>query len=152
MKRTELPLDVQAMEQARAFSLSDCSECVEQEELCPACQDLQDVRTINLAYSRVEQNLIEQEGESFLSADDYPSGHDWVASETRKEDGTIREEFLEPTNNLSDRLQGYVFLGQHIYPMYDGADIKAYVMVPRGYAICHTCHLQYNLSIPCPNH
>ena len=144
MKRTESQLEGFIVDEI----CMDCSDDI----LCTEHYEQKESRLINLAYAKVEQNLVEREGDDFLSADVHPSGHDWVASVSRKEDGTIREEFLEPTNNLSDRLQGYVFLGQHIYPLYDGADIKAYVMVPRGYAICHTCHLQYNLAIPCPNH
>ena len=40
-----------------------------------------------------------------------PSGHDWVSSETRKPDGTIRNEFREDMNSMADRPTENFFLG-----------------------------------------
>jgi hypothetical protein len=33
-----------------------------------------------------------------------PSSHDWISSETRAKDGTVRREFVEPVVDMADRI------------------------------------------------
>ena len=99
-----LPLDVEAMLQARLFSQDQCMSCVGLTELCPACQDLKDVRDVEVAHQIVDENLdyliktipgtviksvplyrvasggtsTERRPLTYLS--DQVSGHDWVGS------------------------------------------------------------------------
>ena len=161
-----------------------CLECSE-DELCVDCYEQKEARLVNLAYSKVEQNLVEQESADFYADDSQPPASEWVGSKTltsttskkitawsaaeqdyqnrcfiwkwgveveSQDEPKVRREFLEPTNDLSDRLSGYRFLGQHIYDLRDDYDISISVRVPVGYAICQSCHFEYNKSLPCPNH
>ena len=57
------------------------------------------------------------------------SGHDWVSSQTRKKDGSIREEFTEPVVHLEDRYM---------------ADPELEIG-PRE-AVCNWCNLVYNAA------
>ena len=134
-----LPLDVEAMLQARQFSESNCVACVGLSELCPACQDLRDTRDIENAHRLVEDSedyivinkrpiasagsLSERNPDSLINP--YPSGHDW----------TERDEYLEPIAMLVDRL----------------FDLETSITVTSNERVCDTCHYIYNKWLPCPN-
>jgi len=128
-------------------------------DLCTEHYEEREARLVNKAHSLVEQNLVEQEGQSYYQEPAQPSAHDWTGSVTRRGARSnyflttveIREEFVEPTYNLADRLSGYKFLGQHITDLRDDFDLALDLMVPKGYAICQSCHYQYNKATPCPN-
>jgi hypothetical protein len=139
-----LPLDVEAMQQARQFSESACLACVGLSELCPACQDLRDTRDAEIAHQIVD------ESEDFIYIGygarkravanggavsefnpmsvirDLPSGHDWT-----DRDG----EFLEPIAMLVDRLY----------------DLESSLIITPAEVICETCHLIHNKYSVCPN-
>ena len=153
-------------------AVQNCAQC-SAKGLCPehcallfehpavASQDQDEARLVTRAHSLVEQNLVEQEGQSYhQDASAEPSAHEWTGSVTRRgarsnyflTSSEIREEFVEPTYNLADRLSGYKFLGQHITDLRDDYDLALDLMVPKGYAICQSCHFQYNQGLNrCPN-
>ena len=139
-----LPLDVEAMLQARQFSESACVACVGLTELCPACQDLRDTRDAEIAHQIVDESqdfyyrgygenkravanggaVSEYNPMSVIR--DLPSGHDWTDREG---------EFLEPIVQLADRLY----------------DLESSVTISPAEVICQDCHLVYNKWSNCPN-
>jgi len=137
-----------------------CYTCMLTEQLCDACGEEQDARRTEMAYQIIENGgdfyyrqvgktkiavansgaVGEKNAMSVLS--DAPSGHDWVGAHVYlirpaiQMDGTIREireEFLEPTSLLSDRI------------------FELDLEVPVGYTVCADCHYMCNKSIACPN-
>ena len=132
-----LPLDVEAMLQARQFSESDCLACVGLTELCPACQDLRDTRDAEIAHQIVDESqdfyykgygankvavanggaVSEYNPMSVIR--DLPSGHDWTDRE---------DEFLEPIVMLVDRL----------------FDLETSLTTTNSEVVCQSCHLIYN--------
>ena len=56
-----------------------------------------------------------------------PSGHDWVSSETRAKDGTVRREFVEPVVEMADR--------------FDDRDLE---ILPLE-RICNYCNLAFSM-------
>lgn len=142
------------------FSIVEsCHLCVD-DDLCAEHYDEREARLVNKAHSLVEQNLVEQEGQSYsLTQDTEPSAHEWTGSVTRRGERSnyflsstdIREEFVEPTYNLADRLSGYKFLGQHITDLRDDYDLALDLLVPKGYTICEDCNFQHNKRLrTCP--
>ena len=145
MKVQYLPLDVEAMLQARQFSESACLACVGLTELCPACQDLRDTRDAEIAHQIVDESQdfyyrgygknkravanggAITEGYRVLSViRDLPSGHDWTDREG---------EFLPPIAQLADRLY----------------DLETSVTMTSNEVICSDCHLAHNKHAVCPN-
>jgi hypothetical protein len=62
------------------------------------------------------------------------SGHDWVASETRQRNGSIRKEFVDPIVDLTDR-----------------AEVEVIPML-KDETECSWCHLIMHISSSvCPN-
>jgi hypothetical protein len=131
-----LPLDVEAMLQARLFSESECLACIGQTELCPPCQDLKDSRDINIAHQIVDEGNLQYE-HIWSNGDSTVSGHDWVGSVTklskpvRDIHGNLieeRYEFLPPITNLTDRFM----------------DLETSMTVLDSEVICQSCHLLYN--------
>ena len=128
-----------------------CYTCMLAESVCDACAEEQDARRTEMAhqiienggdfyYRRVGKTRVavansgavgEKNCMSVLSDD--PSGHDWVSPRTERNDGTIREEFLEPMSLLSDRF----------------FDLN--VEVPVGSTVCADCHYVCYSQIACPN-
>jgi hypothetical protein len=139
-----LPLDVEAMLQARLFSESECLACVGQTELCPPCQDLKDSRDINIAHQIVDEGNLQYE-HIWSNGDSTVSGHDWVGSVTkllkpvRDIHGNLieeRYEFLPPITNLVDRLPN---------------DLETSVTVLDYEVLCASCHLYHHKSLSdCP--
>jgi hypothetical protein len=139
-----LPLDVEAMLQARQFSESDCLACVGLTELCPACQDLRDTRDAEIAHQIVDESqdfyyrgygdkkvavanggaVSEYNPMSVIR--DLISGHDWTDREG---------ELLEPTCKLEDRFY----------------DLETSVTMTAAEIICQDCHLSHNKHAKCPN-
>ena len=129
-----LPLDVEAMLQARLFSESECLACVGQTELCPPCQDLKDSRDIYVAHQIVDEGNLHYK-HIWSNGDSTVSGHDWIGSVTRTYLGTERQEFLEPVTNLSDRFM----------------DLETSMTVLDSEVVCQSCHLLYNkYQADCP--
>jgi hypothetical protein len=120
-----LPLDVEAMLQARQFSESACLACVGLTELCPACQDLRDTRDAEIAHQIVDEGNLQYKYVWSIIRD-HPSGHDWTDRE---------DEFLEPIVQLADRLY----------------DLETSVTMTSNEVICSDCHLAHNKHAVCPN-
>ena len=140
-----LPLDVEAMLQARQFSQSTCLDCVAMTELCPACQDLRDVRDVEIAHEIVDSPvdyitltyqgtvlkwLYEKDVATPGTAGEkrpnsvirpQPSGHDWTEREG---------EILEPISKLEDRTD----------------DLETRITILPTEVLCSSCHLYYNKS------
>ena len=142
------------------FSIVELCNLCTLDALCTEHYENKEAVLVNYAHSLVEQNLIEQEGHSYHNAQPEVSGHDWTGSVTRRGARSsyflttveIREEFVEPTYNIADRISGYRFLGQHMIDLRDDYDVTLSLKIPKGYAICPSCHFQYNLALPCQNH
>jgi RNA polymerase subunit RPABC4/transcription elongation factor Spt4 len=163
-----LPLDVEAMEQARAFSADACSECVGLTELCPACQDLRDVRDSANAQLIVDETdayyISTFRGTVLRAVPDKPvasggsvaeprplsitrdaeSGHDWVGSVTKlirpaiQIDGSIVEDRYEFTDPIS-------LIADRLF------DLETSLTVTANETVCEDCHYLYNKAIACPN-
>lgn len=142
------------------FSIVEtCHLCVN-DDLCDEHYDEREARLINQAYSLVEQNLMEQEGHSYHRDNEAePSAHEWVGSVTRRNEKQqnlldapeTREEFLEPTYNLADRLSGYRFLGKHMIDLRDDYDVRLSLVPDKGFGTCQACHMLYNQALAtCP--
>lgn len=155
-----LPLDVEAMLQARQFSESECLACVGQTELCPPCQDLKDSRDIYVAHQLVDEGNLQYE-HIWSNGDTAVSGHDWVGAVVKISDRTkrykvgasmtedtireylvieemedTRKEFLDPITNLVDRLPN---------------DLETSVTVLDYEVLCPSCHLYHHKSLSdCP--
>jgi len=115
------------------LSLSNgCYTCMLAERICEACADEQDARLTDRAWDIVDEGNEVYRWTLTRKSDD-PSGHDWVGAHTKRDNGTIREEFLEPTSLLSDR--------------FFDLDVE----VPVGSTICADCHYVCNASAKCPN-
>jgi hypothetical protein len=118
-----------------------CYTCMLAQQICDPCADEQDARLTDRAWDIVDEGNDVYRWQLSRKSDE-PSGHDWVSAHVYlirpaiQIDGTIREireEFLEPTSLLSDRL----------FDM----DIE----VPVGSTVCADCHYVCNKSIACPN-
>ena len=128
-----------------------CYTCMLAQQTCEPCADEQDARRTEMAHQIIENGgdfyyrkvgkakiavansgaVGEKNTMSILSDD--PSGHEWVGAQTMRNDGSIRDEFLEPMTLLSDRF----------------FDIN--VEVPVGSTVCADCHYVCNTAIACPN-
>ena len=155
-----LPLDVVAMEQARAFSADACSECVGLTELCPACQDLRDVRDVENAQLIVDESsdyyISTFRGTVLRAVPDKPvanggsvaeprplsvtrdaeSGHDWIGSVTKlirpalMPDGSLKEERYEFLDAIS-------VITDRIF------DLETSITVTANEIVCGSCNLIY---------
>jgi hypothetical protein len=144
-----IPLDIEAMNQAREFANNSCLECVGLDDKCLACQDLTDVRQTELAHEIVDEGNVQYKKQlSWLR--DTPSGHDWISSQTRLERPFFniyacdwidaREEFLEPITKLEDR-------------PYEPSDEAMLELITIGAKekVCNWCNLTFNYRmLECP--
>jgi len=111
---------------------NQCYNCLLIDDVCTDCQDSRDARDTNNAWQIVDEgNLQYPHPISIQSVE--PSAHDWIGAYTLRDDGTIREEFLEQTTLLSDRI----------------FDLD--VEIPPHYTICVQCHYQVHVQVACPN-
>ena len=109
-----------------------CYTCMLAQEVCEPCADEQDARLTDRAWEIVDDGNEIYRWTLSRKSDD-PSGHDWIGSQTRQDNGKIREEFLEPVSLLSDRF------------------FELNVEVPVGSTVCADCHYVCNASAKCPN-
>jgi hypothetical protein len=109
-----------------------CYTCMLAQQTCEACADEQDTRLTDRAWDIVDDGNDIYRWQLTRKSDD-PSGHDWVGSHTMRDNGTIRDEFLEPMTLLSDRF----------------FDLNT--EVPVGSTVCADCHYVCNKSTACPN-
>jgi hypothetical protein len=109
-----------------------CYTCMLAQQTCEPCADEQDARLTDRAWEIVDDGNDIYRWTLTRKSDD-PSGHDWVSPRTERNDGSIRDEFLEPISLLSDR--------------FFDLDIE----VPVGSAVCADCHYVCASNMPCPN-
>jgi len=111
---------------------NQCYNCLLIDDVCFDCQESRDARDTNNAWQIVDEgNLQYPHPISIQSVE--PSAHDWIGAYTIQDDGTIREEFLEQTTLLSDRI------------------FELDVEIPPQYTICVQCHYQVHVQVACPN-
>lgn len=109
-----------------------CYNCIALSEVCPDCEDARQARDAEIAHDLVDEGNL-QYHKAWHYSQPEPSGHDWVASLTRKADGSEREEFTEPTTMLVDRL------------------FELNVEMPPNSVVCNKCHYTFNKATICPN-
>lgn len=125
------------------FISNDCATCEiirwhEQDvnALCPECLDEREAKAIADAFIVKDSADIVESKKPMSYIQEEISGHEWISSTTRKADGSIREEFTEPTAFLVDRF----------FELKDGElDIQPHM------TICAGCHLEVHQEITCPN-
>lgn len=121
------------MLEANGVTVSNqCFQCHSLNELCPDCQDERDTRDTVIAHQMVDEGNASVYRWQVSSIDESPSGHEWVGSLVRTSKG-IREEFLDPTTLISDRI---------FEPSLELADDER---------VCAFCHLVTLSQIKCVN-
>jgi hypothetical protein len=113
------------------------------DEYCVECNLLQEGANAQHALDLQEINRCEQESEPALSndiPDDKGYGHQW----TNRDD-----EYLEGAYNITDRPPSWLFLGKHVFPMFEQDELNAYLALPSWATICSTCHYQINKYMGC---
>lgn len=131
---------------SRIFGLYDKQQLDSHAEYCVICYEEQEDKTANHSMGLYEISRSEQESEATQSntpSDEKGYGHQW----TNRDD-----EYLEGAYNITDRLQGWLFLGKHIHPMFDDEELKAYTTIPSWARICTLCNLQMNKYMGCLEH
>ena len=96
-----------------------CLDCTA-DVLCTACIETKESRDSFIAHQIVDEGSIQYEHQLQIEKE-LPSGHDW----------TERDEFLEPTSLISDRIFDH------------DPDIHGFEKV------CGTCHLVVNRAVGC---
>ena len=92
------------MNESNGITVSNqCFQCHSLNELCPDCQDERDTRDTVLAHQMVDEGNASVYRWQVSSLDVEPSQHEWIGSVVRTRKG-IRDEFLEPTTLISDRI------------------------------------------------
>ena len=109
-----------------------CYTCMLAQQTCEPCADEQDARLTDRAWEIVDDGNDVYRWTLTRKSDD-PSGHDWISATTMRNDGSVREEFLEPISLLSDRF------------------FDMNVEVPVGSTVCADCHYVCSTAIACPN-
>ena len=115
------------------------------EEYCVECNLQQEGSSCESALNLHEINRSEQESEPALSIDtpdEKGYGHQWT-----NRDG----EYLEGVYDITNRLPSWLFLGKHVFPMFEPDEMTAYLALPSWATICSTCHYQINRYMGCLN-
>jgi len=121
------------LETAVGISITNqCHNCLMLDEVCPECEDLRQANDATIAHQIVDEGNLQYHRVPAVLQDE-PSGHDWITSTTRTRDGKVRNEFMEPTTWLIDRL----------------FDIN--VEMPPNSVVCNECHYTFNQATICPN-
>lgn len=144
---------------SRIFTTYNGEQLDSHDEYCVACHLEQEGSIVEQTLNLYETNRIEQESEHAQSSvDDDVSGHDWC-SYTEALLGynyigepITRREFIEPIYDITNRLPSWLFLGKHVYPMFQQDELNAYLALPSTDTICSTCHYQINKYMGCLEH
>lgn len=129
---------------------SNCWHCLAIGDYCAECADSREATDADVAHQIVDERAdIYHHAMSKRDAD--VSGHDWIASITRKSDGSTREEFTEAIVNPADRLPTRWFLGKHIHQILDEDEFESMLKVRKGMTVCESCHYEINAHSVCPN-
>jgi len=113
------------------------------EEYCVECNLQQEGSSCESALNLHEINRCEQESEPALSIDtpdEKGFNHQWT-----NRDG----EYLEGVYDITNRLPSWLFLGKHVFPMFEQDELNAYLALPCTDTICILCHLQVNRFVGC---
>jgi hypothetical protein len=116
------------------------------DEYCVECNLLQEGSSVEHALNFQQINRSEQESEpaqSVNTPDERGYGHQWT-----NRDG----EYLEGAYDITDRAPGWLFLGKHVFPMFEPDEMTAYLALPSWATICSTCHFQINKYMGCLEH
>lgn len=128
---------------SRIFTAYNGQQLDSHEEYCVGCHEEQEGYSAKNSLDLYEINRSEQESELALSIDipdDKGYGHQWT-----NRDG----ETLEGVYDITNRLPGWLFLGKHVFPMFEQDELNAYLALPPTDTICVMCHLQVNRFVGC---
>jgi len=110
---------------------SQCYTCNLIGEACPECMDLKETNLTVLAHNLVDDGNVHYKRQ-WLRDNEAISAHEWIGSQTRRRDSSIREEFLEPTTQLADR------------PIEPGDDAMIDLVTVRpNEKVCNWCNLTF---------
>ena len=115
------------------------------EEYCVECNLQQEGSSCESALNLQEINRCEQESEPALSIDipdEKGFSHQWT-----NRDG----EYLEGIYDITNRLPSWLFLGKHVFPMFEPDELTAYLTLPSWAMVCNKCHYQINRYMGCLN-
>ena len=101
--------------------------------LCDNCQDLADARLADKAHELVDEGNLQYKFQWIYATES--SGHDWIGSQTRQNDGSIRKEYFE--GEIQARSESLSFD--------DDTDI------PNNQVVCNWCHLTTLAQTKCVN-
>ncbi len=126
------------------------------DEFCVECSLQREGSSIEHALELHADIRSEQECEpaQTLIAEE-PSSADWVSypiailGYNKLGEPNVRREFIEPIYDITNRLPGWLFLGQHIFPMFKQDELSEYLAIPSTDTICVICHLQVNRFVGC---
>jgi hypothetical protein len=113
------------------------------EEYCVECNLQQEGSSVESALNLHEINRCEQESEPALSIDipdEKGFSHQWT-----NRDG----EYLEGVYDITNRLPSWLFLGKHVFPMFEPDEMTAYLALPSWAKICSKCNYQVNKYMGC---
>jgi hypothetical protein len=102
--------------------------------------DLKETNLTVLAHDLVDDGNVHYKRQ-WLRNNEAISAHEWIGSQTRKQDSSIREEFLEPTTQLADR------------PIEPGDDAMIDLVTVRpNEKVCNWCNITFYRKLnDCPN-
>ena len=113
------------------------------DEYCVECNLQQEGSSVEHALNLREISRSEQESEPAQSSDipiERGFNHQWT-----NRDG----EYLEGVYDITNRLPSWLFLGKHVFPMFEPDMMTAYLALPSTDTICVMCHLQVNRFVGC---
>ena len=113
------------------------------DEYCVECNLQQEGSSVEHALNLREISRSEQESEPAQSSDipiEKGFNHQWT-----NRDG----EYLEGVYDITNRLPSWLFLGKHVFPMFEPDMMTAYLALPSTDTICADCHLQINRFMGC---
>ena len=114
--------------------MTNCYACIQIGEKCPECQEDFDNNQTVLAHQIVDEGSLTEPIKPMTNwLFDIPSGHDWTGSLTRRSDGSIRQEFVDPVVSMEDR---------YYNPLLE---------LEQRETLCISCHLVCWAELPCPN-
>lgn len=113
--------------------LNNCYSCMVSDQKCTDCQEDFDNQQTVRAHQLVDDGSITESSRPMSWLVDMPSGHDWIAPLVRLNDGSVRQEFVDPVVSMEDRT------------------FNPELEVATRETICASCHLVCWAELPCPN-
>jgi hypothetical protein len=101
--------------------------------LCDNCQDLADARVTDIAHELVDEGNLQYKFQ-WVHTSEF-SGHDWIGSLTRQNDGSVRTEYYE----------GEIQARSESMASDDDPEI------PNNQVVCNWCHLTTLALTKCVN-